>query len=170
MCRKEPWEDSETYQRDVCCRQRARRYFLGSLAISRVRSRFPLYLILLRDVVLWSKFLYSDTFLCVFFLFHLTTFWKSFDYHKILVWPSPFFPTNAKYQLDIKLSAYQKDIMAYGYCCLVLGVLLYWLPLGLKSLLSVSLKLDDYPFPTDGFSFLLLVVRIQWNNVCKNTL
>lgn len=75
-------------------------------------------------------------------------------------------------QLIANCQPTKKDTMACGYCCLVSGVFLYWLPIGLK-ILIVSLgekthtQKKTFSFPTDFFS---ACVRIKWNYVRESTL
>lgn len=104
------------------------------------------------------------------FSFH-TELLQIFKYENLLTSLILFSFTNAKYPAYSKLSTYQKGYYGCGYCCLVSGVFLYWLPIGLK-ILIVSLgekhtQKKTFSFPTDFFS---ACVRIKWNYVRESTL
>lgn len=88
------------------------------------------------------------------FSFH-TELLQIFKYENLLTSLILFSFTNAKYPAYSKLSTYQKGYYGCGYCCLVSGVFLYWLPIGLK-ILIVSLgekhtQKKTFSFPTDFF-------------------
>lgn len=127
-------------------------------------TRVSFYLVFWRGIVFWS---HHSKAVCYRGILLISDSVLLLGYHENLVSvliPSSF--TDAKYPVDIKLSAYQK-----WYCGFWVSLSCSWYVLILTAHWpeNTHCKPEKKMFICPWL-FFLLVVRIKWNNVCESTL